>query len=884
MNDEQKGMDDVKKIIANKEIIKDLNLCIGKSTANLNRLTTLLEDNKKAQKSAQDINVAAIFKDELENMNDMIFDNFMELNTSIEGLINKYFKKENPDVTKFMETEKVRFSKLQKEISRSSAKLKEKSLQLEQLDKINQEILPQLIKSSRELDDLIKGIMTKSESQFRALDTRVSEIISFMDEEASKNDAQLAALRSDLEKKNAEIKALQEEISSSAQKTGDMEQNMKELKRSIAERDEAMDGLKARLLENEKAIAGLQRDVSGKDNELVELKRTLGEKENSMEEIKRKLSRAEGDADELKHGIEEKERVIEELKRCLDDSKGLAKKAQELGEMEALNAKQGKELKELQGKLAALNQELVMKNGICQDLERARDSATKELAVELERSKDLKATNENLSADVARLKEKIKSLGEDLSAKEKIADDLSRCNEKLRMLSKDAGKSGELQALLDKQARELDDCKGRVESLSKDLAGRDAVIGGLQQQNAAIAAQAKQTGEAKDAAEKQANELREISDKQVAEIKSLNDQIAGMKNDLAAKDANIENLKQGIATLKALSARPRPLDDLKDAIKQKTDELKASMVAKEDSELKGKYEALQREMKQLLKFLEKSPKQQLLFLVSNLGTTSLDKLVEMTKLDEGLVRNILDDLREANLIDVTSDPSDITKFTVKIIEKLNPIGYLEVKHAGLTLDFESRPLEQAFESLLDIVKTYQDVDPETAGYIIAVLYTRARERKNFTLLRQLGSLIESVKPRSFYLRLVDNLLSASPGESQSEAISNAHVTMPRLIPFNKANEELSETSDDYPKKAPFTIENAWCISIVEEVERPDICGKAGAFSTVSSLLNWAWLAARGSKIKLAIKDATGKVYDVIVAPGKPRNAEVLSKSFKSEAG
>ncbi len=883
MNANQKELQDLNTILDDKDVLKDLNSYTEKASANLNKLVILLDDIKKAQKNAQSINVANIFKEELDNLNDMIFDNFMELNTSIEGLINKHFTKEDPDVTKFMETEKVRFSKLQKDVAKTSAKLKEKSIQLEQLDKISQTILPQLIQSSRDLNALIKAVIAKLEAKFQSFKNRLSGLTALMENEAAKNKSQLEALRADLDAKSKDIDALRAEISKSGQQSENIEQGMKQLKQALDESEERARSLKTTLAGKEESLSELQRIITDKDGSICKLKQDLAEKGATFEEMKAALNQKEARVDDLQHAVDEKERVIDELKRGLEDSKELVQKAQQLGELKALCEKQAEELKELQEKLALLNQDMAAKDGKCQGLEREKDKVVSELGVEAHRSKELRILSDGQSAEIAKLKEKISGLDAELSTKSMIAEDLNRCNEKLRLLSKDAGKSTELRALLDKQSSELDAFKVRIDGLSKDLTGRDVIIGELQQKSESLETRVKKTDEAKIAAEKQVIEMKEILNKQATEIKSLNEQLAEMKDALVAKDVNIDDLKKVITTFKELASKPRPLDTPKESIKQKTDEIRASMAEKQDGEFKGKYEALQKEMKHLLKFLEKSPKQQLLFLVSNLGTTSLDKLVEVTKLDEGLVRKILDDLREENLIEITPDAADATKLSVKIVEKLNPIGYLDVKHAGFSLDFTSRPFEQVFESQLDLVKAYQELEPETAGFILAALYTHARERKNFTLLRQLGSLIEDLKPRSFYLRLVDNLFSANPGEAHIEAISNAYATMPRLITFDTASEELHETSEGYPKHAPFSIEKAWCISVIDEVERPDIGGKAHAFNTVTSLLNWAWLAAKGSKIKVAIKDATGKIFDVIVASGKPRNAEVLSKSFKNEA-
>ncbi|NMC03905.1 MAG: hypothetical protein GYA24_01775 [Candidatus Lokiarchaeota archaeon] len=658
------------------------------------------------------------------------------------------------------------------------------------------------------------------------------------------------------------------------------------MKRSIAERDQAVEELTAKITGSEKIIAGLQRDIADKDDRVARLHQAIEEKEAAARDSKTAMERADARAGELKHAIEEKEKILDELKRGLEDSKGLAQKAQALGEMKALCEKQAGEIDTLRDKIVTMNQDLIEKEERYQQVSRSKEMINKELDAARRQCNELQAAIDALSGKNATLKERLAGLEEESNAKARLSEELTRLNDKLRLLEHDSGKVGELQGLLAKQASEIDAWKGKAEILATDLAERNKIIEELQHARQTLENQVKDTIASRTAADKQATDLKDVVEKQAAEIKALTDQIKGLNDSVAAKDTTIESLKQGIAVLKELQSKPRPLESMKEAIKQEADKLKASMAEKHDSELKGKYDALEKEMKHLLKFLEKSPKQQLLFLVSNLGTTSLDKLVEMTRFDEGLVRKILDDLADEKLIHVTPDAAatDPTRLSVKIVEKLNPIGYLDVKHAGLDPDITTRPLEQVLESQLDLVKTFQEFDPETAGYILATLYTRARERQDFASLRQLGAYIGSLKPRSFYLRLVDNLFSTTPGELQSDAASNATGTVPPLIKLDTANAELQENSDGYPKQAPFTVEKVWCISVIEEVERPDISKKARSFNTVTSLINWTWLAAKGGKIKVAIKDGTGRVFDIIVAPGKPRDAELLTKSFKSEAG
>nr|MDO8117282.1 hypothetical protein [Candidatus Sigynarchaeota archaeon] len=433
------------------------------------------------------------------------------------------------------------------------------------------------------------------------------------------------------------------------------------------------------------------------------------------------------------------------------------------------------------------------------------------------------------------------------------------------------------------QAGEVGTLVARVSELERTLAekdafmaGKDASIATLNAENQALKAQANDAG----ALAERVSELEKTiaeRDVSISTLSNENEALKGQAEQVGPLQEKVANLGTAVnekdASIGSLSAEIAGL-------KKKLEECMSSSAA--DAELQKKLEKIEREMKYLLKFLEKSPKHQLLYVISDLETTDLIKLKEMTGFDDGLIRRVLDELQEENMIICSPVPGEATNMTVRIIAKLNPITYLDVDLSIFpdVETFSTKNYEASFDKSLLRLQKVAETHPETAGYLASRLLIQAYKKRDYPRVTRLNEMLGKLKESSFYTRLVDNIFAKSYEEKRNDAILNGAIDMPDLSILDNEYNHVND-GDKLAQNPPFKVMGLSKIAVTEEgepVSVPD--SEHHEFPSIQAMAHWAWLASRGKKIKVDFKDGKDNSFSVVVSMTGPRFAELVKKAFE----
>ncbi len=341
-----------------------------------------------------------------------------------------------------------------------------------------------------------------------------------------------------------------------------------------------------------------------------------------------------------------------------------------------------------------------------------------------------------------------------------------------------------------------------------------------------------------------------------------------LQEDLIQKNEEIERMKVELESQKTVVFEKE----------KEIEKLKSEQIQESGEDV----EKIKTELNELLSFLEKSPKYQLLFLINNEEEIPLDRIEELLKFDNVIIRSLLDELSEKKLINIKGKGEDMT---VSIVQKLNPLSCIEFKtlfENKMLIELKKQTNLKATESYFDIcidqINKHKQINKEEAGFLLSLLYLYIYDSKKFEFFSKIRDLYGELKPHSFYLRLVENALTYDPWESKKNAILGNLMEFPQLNILNSKFEEITENNEDYPKDGPFYLEKFESISLIDWENEGEIRkSNFNQYSRLIDLAKWVWLNVKGSNFRVELKNSKGKSYSILISTSKKIKELMITK-------
>lgn len=351
------------------------------------------------------------------------------------------------------------------------------------------------------------------------------------------------------------------------------------------------------------------------------------------------------------------------------------------------------------------------------------------------------------------------------------------------------------------------------------------------------------------------------------------------------------------ATAAALEAERRKTADLEKAVadlnKKLVEAEQASAALKKQFEeeagknLASKLQQFERELKDLLRFIEKNPRYQVLYAITNSKSTSVSKLSSMLTIDESIVKAIVEDLAAQELVKVSRQESEVA---VEIVQPLNPISCISSfspEEAAIIQTFagasDPAAVETSFQSMKELITRMRETDGEKAGFLASLAFFKMHESRSFHWFPAIRDTMEEVRPRSFYVRLVENMFSAPLHEKQTNYLLDRLGEMPRLMILGLDLKELVPGTPDYPSSGPFSIESITGADIAAKNATAGIRPELSKFATIQGAALFSWFSSKLGKIQVGLKDASGTQISIIVTDRALFDAEVVTVAHDSGA-
>ncbi|MHA1680481.1 MAG: hypothetical protein ACTSUE_05695, partial [Promethearchaeota archaeon] len=185
-------------------------------TGNLAGVVAELKAELELMEQAVDgLNLGKVFKEEIDLLNQIIFDNFLPVTKTVEILCSKYADETDSDAKDFPAIVKSKISTMQKRLSTIIEKTPKKMIKLENLVKINEKLIPAVedigVDQSNAIKD-VKRLVTTFTSVMDSLKAFVTELIS-SNSELAVFDEKINSLNALLEDERKINVALKEKIS-----------------------------------------------------------------------------------------------------------------------------------------------------------------------------------------------------------------------------------------------------------------------------------------------------------------------------------------------------------------------------------------------------------------------------------------------------------------------------------------------------------------------------------------------------------------------------------------------------------------------------------------------------------------------------------------------
>ncbi|MHA1379726.1 MAG: hypothetical protein ACTSRG_15255 [Candidatus Helarchaeota archaeon] len=485
---------------------------------------------------------------------------------------------------------------------------------------------------------------------------------------------------------------------------------------------------------------------------------------------------------------------------------------------------------------------------------------------------------ERLASTSAWIKEQLaqreKELAEKDAEAEKIKAELSERESELQKVKEDLQKELEERELESKKIQ--DEIRKREEELEALKTESTLSKAELTKRQKALEAQIAKTREELDA---KASESEQIKQQLKAREDELTGKIAETQKELIAKTTDVEASKEQLQ--KQLDEKNKELEAARAELAKKEAELK-QMESKVKEGIEEEAKKLKSELNEILQFLEKSPKYQLLYLINNEEEITLSKIQEVFKFDPAVVKTLLEDLNQKNLISVKKKDDDLL---VKIEQKLNPISYLEIGNIFDNKFFielnklsDISKVNKFFDDTIVQINKYKVTNKQEAGFLLSLLYLYIYKSKNYELFNKIRTIYNELKPHSFYLRLIENALTYDQWESKKPAILENLMPTPKLNIMNKKFEDISESDESYPKNGPFSVKKYKPLTLLGWEKETNLKqSNLNKHSTVLELAKWVWLNGKGSSFKIELTNSKNKSFEIIVSSSKKVDAHLIIK-------
>lgn len=591
---------------------------------------------------------------------------------------------------------------------------------------------------------------------------------------------------------------------------------------------------------------------------------------NQFEKLKEKISEIQKDIqEEISSSSQLPSPILTNLKNELD-----------------IFEKQQKEQVALQDeKIKQLSHEISNKNESLNSLETKKTELEHELANKSQalENKIIETDNELKlkSQTVAQLESELETLREELETKIKVIEDLESSKVK---------QASDFDTLIKTVEQKEETLSTELDLKNQTIAQLEA---DLESQKGALETKTKAIEDLEDSKAKQASDfdtlMKDIEQKEISlanELESKTQMIEQLENDNSKLLSDLEEKSQNLETLHEKLTEFSQNIDAKDKIieelEQSKEQLKEKLEQEVGKQLEGKIAQLELELQDVQQFLESSPKYQFLYLINNLGESSLQKIKELTNFDDAVIRFLMHEMVEKDFITITGEGEDIT---VKVKTKLNPLSLIKLKtiYENETVNslknYSDLPsFEKAFEEILPKINQYKENNRQEAGYLVSVLYLFIHVSGNFHLFNKLQDIYLELRPESFYIHLIENVLNTKRWVARKTAELEKMIDNINLKIYNKNLKILEETDENYPQNGPFHIKTYQALSITEwsdeiKVDKTNL----NYFPTLNDVMRWIWLKGQGTQFKILIIDRNNREYELIISPFNAVNAQLIIK-------
>ncbi|NVM05087.1 MAG: hypothetical protein HWN67_22390 [Candidatus Helarchaeota archaeon] len=635
-------------------------------------------------------------------------------------------------------------------------------------------------------------------------------------------------LEDSTEKLNQNVSGMSEEIKTELSSNYKMLlDSLNKLKGQIKAAEEEVEKLASTSKWIKEQLELREQELADKSEEAAKIKEKLDKREEELESVKQELQKEladrEAESQKIKDSLKKREEELEALK----EESGLSKKELQ------------KRQKELEEQIQKTKEELEQKSSESDDIKSKLAEREQELTGVIDK------TRQELEAKA--------------TESEKFKDEVQA---ELEQMLKD--KTTELKLLRDKLEeteeeleKQLEEKSSELETLKKQLTGKDAELGKqLEEKSSELELLKKQIDEKEKKLDNVQKETTKELEGKTSEIESLTEQ-------LNKKDQEVKNMQSQIVEKEEVD-----IDAIKNDIKKEFDEIS---------------EKLRMELDDVIQFLEKSPKYQLLYLINNEGETSLSKVQDLYKIDEVVTRTLLDDLSKKGYISIKEEKDD---FVLKIEQKLNPLSFIELEdifESNMYIELQKlsdiSSINEFFDICIDNIDKHREKNKEEAGFLLSLLYLYIYKSKNFELFNKIRPLYNDLKPKSFYIRLVENTLTYDPWESKKSAILENLMDMPKLNILNTKYTELTPSDEAYPKDGPFSIKKYQPLTLIDWDEQTIVeKSTLNRFVEIQDLAKWVWLNGKGANFKVDLVNSAGKKYQIIISASKKTDAHLVIKT------
>ncbi|TFG05531.1 MAG: hypothetical protein EU536_01450 [Promethearchaeota archaeon] len=639
-------------------------------------------------------------------------------------------------------------------------------------------------------------------------------------------------------------------------------------------------GIRDRFTQNKRVPMTLQEELIAIQGFLTKLKGSFHQNfaqqiSTSMELIDQLKSKN----DTLLTDLDTKTREITELEAR--NTKLQAKQeemSQQVEDLLARESKEGSYRIELETRNSELRQEL-------DDARRNKKEA--EVAIEKLESQnsELLKSVEQESAQIQRLKLDISELD---TQKNELSETIAIQSQKITNLEKNKQDLEEKVRLLAEESKNQTESYEKLEKHYKDLEiSNQNLITELETKSTALTT-ATTNITALEAEKTDLNQALETTKENLEALQTLKldleQKTTDLEKEMTEKDTSITDLKTEVDNLSnQLLTNAATIKELE----QSKIELKEKLEIEAAKNLEEQVAKLKHELTEVTQFLEKSPKYQILYLINNLEQTTIPKLKELTNFDEGILNLSLAELQQKDLIMMESINGAIT---IKIKQKLNPISYLQLPSVfdsdlvkKLTPDLTASEFEAAFQEVLSQIETFKEDYPEEAGYLTSVLYLHIQVSKKYQFYERIQPIINTLRDKSFYIRLIENLINQNPWETKKAAEVDAILEIPKLNICNKSFNILKESDPEFPRKGPFIIHKFKPISLLgwdDEVlvEQSPL----SHFETIQDLASWVYLNGKGTAFSVELQDHDENKLELVISAAPKTEAHLFVKTEEIE--